>query len=184
METIESLKGNPQCKFTLASLPPLAWQTYDIEYRVGSKDGQPASPGSPSITTASRSTTRPNSQSATCPSRPRANSISRTTATRSTSATSGSCRCPRIGRRISSANHENRNLVHWSSLGNAGRPGPSAAGRDGLWLRHQARRAEVREEYADTTFLADFSGGSLQVLHAVGDSAVARPAPSSSVRGA
>lgn len=41
METIESLKGTPQCKFSLASLPPLAWQTYDVEYRVTTKDGEP-----------------------------------------------------------------------------------------------------------------------------------------------
>ena len=48
MEVIESLKGNPQCKFSLASLPPLAWQTYDIEYRVGLKDDKPL--GKPRVT--------------------------------------------------------------------------------------------------------------------------------------
>jgi hypothetical protein len=42
METIDSLKGNPQCKFTLASLPPLAWQTYDVQYRVPAQDGKPS----------------------------------------------------------------------------------------------------------------------------------------------
>ena len=40
METIESLKGKAECQFTLASAPPLQWQTYDIEYRV-EKDGKP-----------------------------------------------------------------------------------------------------------------------------------------------
>ena len=40
MEVIESLKGKGDCKFTLASLAPLAWQTYDIEYRVEPKPGQ------------------------------------------------------------------------------------------------------------------------------------------------
>ena len=40
MDVIESLKGKPECKYTLASLPPLAWQTYDVEYRVDKKDGK------------------------------------------------------------------------------------------------------------------------------------------------
>ena len=48
METIESLKGKPECKFTLASAPPLQWQTYDIEYRVETKDGKPV--GKPHVT--------------------------------------------------------------------------------------------------------------------------------------
>jgi hypothetical protein len=48
METIEKLKGKPECKFTLASAPPLQWQTYDIEYRVEAKDGKPL--GKPRVT--------------------------------------------------------------------------------------------------------------------------------------
>jgi len=48
MEEIESLKGKTESKFTLASLPPLTWQTYDIEYRVEKKDGKWA--GKPRVT--------------------------------------------------------------------------------------------------------------------------------------
>ena len=40
MEVIESLKDKPENKFTLASFAPLAWQTYDIEYRVTKQDGK------------------------------------------------------------------------------------------------------------------------------------------------
>jgi hypothetical protein len=40
MEEIESLTGKPESKFNLASLPPLTWQTYDVEYRVEKKDGK------------------------------------------------------------------------------------------------------------------------------------------------
>jgi hypothetical protein len=40
MEVIESLKDKPEHKFSLASLPPLTWQTYDIEYRVEKQDGK------------------------------------------------------------------------------------------------------------------------------------------------
>jgi len=48
MEEIESLKGKPENKFPLASLPPETWQTYDIEYRVEKKDGKYA--GKPRVT--------------------------------------------------------------------------------------------------------------------------------------
>jgi hypothetical protein len=48
MDVIESLKGKPECKYTLASLPPLEWQTYDVEYRVDKKDGKYA--GKPHVT--------------------------------------------------------------------------------------------------------------------------------------
>lgn len=40
MDVIESLKGQPECKYTLASLPPLEWQTYDVEYRVDTENGK------------------------------------------------------------------------------------------------------------------------------------------------
>ena len=48
MDVIESLKGKPECNYTLASLPPLEWQTYDVEYRVDKKDGKHV--GSPHVT--------------------------------------------------------------------------------------------------------------------------------------
>jgi hypothetical protein len=48
MDVIESLKGKPECKYTLASLPPLEWQTYDVEYRVDKKDGKDV--GQPHVT--------------------------------------------------------------------------------------------------------------------------------------
>ena len=48
MEPIDSLKGKPEPNFTLASFPPLTWQTYDIEYRVEKKDGKYA--GKPRVT--------------------------------------------------------------------------------------------------------------------------------------
>jgi hypothetical protein len=35
-------------QFSLASLPPLQWQTYDVEYRVTQKDGKPT--GKPRVT--------------------------------------------------------------------------------------------------------------------------------------
>jgi hypothetical protein len=48
MEAIESLRGKSENKFTLASLPPLAWQTYDIKYRVEKRDGKVV--GKPRVT--------------------------------------------------------------------------------------------------------------------------------------
>jgi hypothetical protein len=47
MEVIDSIKG-AENKYTLASLPPLAWQTYDVEYRVEKKDGKLT--GKPKVT--------------------------------------------------------------------------------------------------------------------------------------
>ena len=38
MDVIESIQNNQENKYTLASTPPLQWQTYDIEYRVQKKD--------------------------------------------------------------------------------------------------------------------------------------------------
>ncbi len=40
MADLEYLKGQKESKFTLASLPPGEWQTYDIEYRVTKRDGK------------------------------------------------------------------------------------------------------------------------------------------------
>lgn len=40
MDTIESLKDNPESNYTLASLPPLEWQAYDVEYRVDKKNSK------------------------------------------------------------------------------------------------------------------------------------------------
>jgi hypothetical protein len=40
MAEMEYLKGAKESKFTLASLPPGEWQTYDVEYRVEKKDGK------------------------------------------------------------------------------------------------------------------------------------------------
>jgi len=48
MAELEYLKGQKESKFTLASLPPGEWQTYDIEYRVTKKDGKIA--GKPRVT--------------------------------------------------------------------------------------------------------------------------------------
>jgi hypothetical protein len=43
-----SLKSQPECNYSLASLPPLEWQTYDVEYRVEKKDGKHV--GHPQVT--------------------------------------------------------------------------------------------------------------------------------------
>ena len=48
MADIEYLKGGKESKFTLASLPPGEWQTYDIEYRVTKRDGKVV--GKPRVT--------------------------------------------------------------------------------------------------------------------------------------
>ena len=105
MEVIESLKGNPQCKFSLASLPPLAWQTYDIEYRVELKDGKPV--GKPRVTVYHNGIKIHDQVELRSPpfipEAPRANSISRTTATQSATATSGSCPCPRTSPAIAAS---------------------------------------------------------------------------------
>jgi hypothetical protein len=49
-DAMESLPGpdGKEFKFSLASLPPGQWQTYDIEYRVQMKDGKPV--GKPRLT--------------------------------------------------------------------------------------------------------------------------------------
>jgi len=48
MEELELAPGKPPFRFTLASLPPGEWQTYDVEYRVTKKDGKPV--GRPRVT--------------------------------------------------------------------------------------------------------------------------------------
>ncbi|MBM4036075.1 MAG: DUF1080 domain-containing protein [Planctomycetes bacterium] len=48
MESLDLEPGKPPLKFSLASLPPGEWQTYDIEYRVETKDGKAA--GKPKVT--------------------------------------------------------------------------------------------------------------------------------------
>lgn len=48
MAELEYLKTAKENKFTLASLPPGEWQTYDIEYRVTKQDGKPV--GKPRLT--------------------------------------------------------------------------------------------------------------------------------------
>ncbi|HUT35262.1 MAG TPA: DUF1080 domain-containing protein [Planctomycetota bacterium] len=48
MEALQLEPGKPEFKFNLSSLPPLEWQTYDIEYRVAKQDGKIA--GKPRVT--------------------------------------------------------------------------------------------------------------------------------------
>ena len=48
MEVLPGAPGKPEFKFNLASLPPLEWQTYDIEYRVTQKSGKVV--GKPKVT--------------------------------------------------------------------------------------------------------------------------------------
>ncbi len=42
MDAIDIWKGQPEHAYSLASLPPLAWQAYDIEYRVRGEGGAKA----------------------------------------------------------------------------------------------------------------------------------------------
>ncbi len=48
MERIDSIENQAENRFTLAANPPGTWQTYDIEYRVPLRAGQPA--GKPRVT--------------------------------------------------------------------------------------------------------------------------------------
>jgi Domain of Unknown Function (DUF1080). len=40
MDEIDSIKDKPEHMYSLASAPPLQWQTYDVEYRVKKQDGK------------------------------------------------------------------------------------------------------------------------------------------------